>query len=158
MFLEAERLGWSDHVRCARAHVIVRYLPATAVAVAALTVAALAFKLHRLPSFPSPRPVLLAAAAVILGSGLVSLRYGRPPISPAGPADDVGVASWALALHVGIVLLLVPVLLLLKPMPTDDVPAWTWNFSYVNKPWLIGLYFLAVAGFFLRSGAIARRD
>lgn len=65
-----------------------------------------------------------------------------------------GVTSWIVALQGGIVLLVVPVFLLVKSVPEEEMTGWLW--PLVNKRWLVALYNIATVTFLLLPLAVER--
>jgi hypothetical protein len=147
---------WDARVRQLSLREAVGLLPYTTGAAAVTSIALVGLKVARLPEFPYFNlVVLLAGAAVIAGLGL-ALGFGRRPIPLPGWLEADAVKSWVLGLQIGVLLLVVPVLLLIKAVPEDDIPAWTWNFGYINKRWLIGLYNVAIVTFMVCPVAVER--
>src|SRR4029077_18860543 len=93
--------------------------------------------------------VSACVASLMLRAALPRLaRSGRRWIS------EDGLASWLLALELGVVLLVVPAFLLVKSVPEEDMTGWAW--PLINKRWLLALYNLAIATFLVFPLAIDR--
>jgi hypothetical protein len=118
-------------------------LPYTTGLAAGVSVALVAAKAWRQPSFFSH-----AFTVAVLSAGLfmavvvlhLYLRRRRGRIPPW--LDPDGATSWVLALQVGVLLLTVPVVVLVTSVAADR-EQWTWPF--LNKRWLVALYFVGVA-------------
>jgi hypothetical protein len=88
-------------------------------------------------------------------AGLILGLWGRRRLARTAAGISVGPAvSWVLALNLGIMLLIVPMLLLTVSVETDNVGGWL--FPVLNKRWLAGLYNLAVVTVALFPVAIER--
>src|SRR3954463_4104654 len=101
-------------------------LPYTTVAASAMAVTAVGLKLRTDPAFRHAGIVLTVAGvatalAVAAGTWARTRRIAAPPWLNAR-----GATSWVLALHLGILLLMVPVFALVTPVAADDVRG-TWG-------------------------------
>jgi hypothetical protein len=97
----------------------------------------------------------IALAVELFVAGLLVGMWGRRRLARTPAGVSVGPAvSWVLALHLGILLLIAPLLLLTISMETDNIGGWL--FPVLNKRWLAGLYNLAVATIVLFPVAIER--
>ncbi|HMF94769.1 MAG TPA: hypothetical protein VKE96_10765 [Vicinamibacterales bacterium] len=142
-------------VRAATAGELVAFLPYTVLVTALVSVSLVITKHALTPSFayaPTVSGIAGAAVAAALLVGLVARR--QRTVSPQAADPHAGWAPWIVALHVGVLLLIVPVLLLTKSVPEDDIPGWT--FGFLNKRWLSGLYDVAVATVLVVPLAVAR--
>ena len=143
-------------------------LPYTTGLAASVCVALVTAKTWRQPSFPYARTVTaLATGALIIALLLHASLRTRAARIPEW-IDAEGATSWLLGLQLGVLLLTIPVLTLVTNIAADQ-EQWTWPF--LNKRWLVALYFLAVATFLVfpiafqwwgtwrssRPGALLRR-
>jgi hypothetical protein len=134
-------------------HEAARLLPYVTGLSGVLSIGLVSFKIWRTPHFPFFAAVAMWALAAFVGSLIVGAGLRRLATSCPDWARD-GVTSWVVALELGILLLVVPVLLLAKGVPEDEMTGWTW--PLINKRWLLALYNLCIATFLLFPIAIAR--
>jgi hypothetical protein len=105
-------------------------------------VALVTVKTWRQPSF-SHSPAVIGSSVVLLVAVIVLYVVLRPRIAQMPEwLDREGARAWLLGLQFGILLLTIPVLILVTSVAADR-EQWTWPF--VNKRWLVALYFVAVA-------------
>lgn len=132
----------------------VRLLPYTTGLSAALVIAIAVTKRLRQPTFAHV-DTCVSLAAALFAAGLVLGLWGRRRLSRTAAGVSVGPAvSWVLALNLGVLLLIIPMLLLTVSVETDNVGGWL--FPVLNKRWLAGLYNLAIATVALFPVAIER--
>jgi len=129
-------------------------LPYTTGLTAALVIAIAWIKRLRQPTFAYADTCISLATALFV-AGLILGLWGRRRLARTAAGISVGPAvSWVLALNLGIMWLIVPMLLLTVSVETDIVGGWL--FPVLNKRWLAGLYNLAVATVALFPVAIER--
>lgn len=131
-----------------------RLLPVATGLAAGVSIGLVAYKIWRIPHFAYvPVVVTLALSAFVVSLMLSTLLRRLATSWPAWISRD-GAASWLLAVELGVILLVVPVFLLAKGVPEEDMTGWTW--PLVNKRWLIALYNLSIATFLVFPVAIRR--
>jgi hypothetical protein len=129
-------------------------LPYTTGLSAVLTIGLAWVKRLRQPTFAYVDECVSLAAALFV-AGLFIGFWGRRRLARTAAGVSVGPAvSWVLALHAGILLLMVPLLLLMVSMETENIGGW--SFPPLNKRWLAGLYNLAIGTIVLFPVAIER--
>ena len=143
-------------LRAITARELFALLPHTAVVSASTSIALVLAKQHLSPSFPYAAAVVRISLGAVVAALIVRVIGGRAARSLMEPGSDrmAALEPWVVALHVGLLLLIVPVVLLTKSVPEDDMLDWT--FSFLNKRWLIGLYAVAVATVLVVPLAVAR--
>lgn len=113
-----------------------------------------AYKVWKTPHFPYfPAVALWTGAALMVVSGL-NWAMRRPAAAWPASMGARGATSWIMAIQAGIVLLVIPVFLLVKSIPEEDMTGWLW--PLVNKRWLVALYNIAIATFVLLPLAVDR--
>jgi len=122
-------------------HAAVRLLPYTTTLTAFVSVGLVTIKHWRQPTFPHVASVLGWAVAAVVVAALAKWVLSR--LVKSAPSIGSGAAvSWIVALQLGVVLLVIPMLLLTVSMAEDDIPGWL--FPVLNKRWLIALYDIAI--------------
>jgi hypothetical protein len=144
----------SERIRALTLDDAVRLLPLAGGAAAAGSIALVAYKVWRTPHFAYFSIVASWAVATVVASLIMSIVLRRLAASWPDWMSRDGAASWVLAIEVGVVLLVVPVFLLVKSIPEEDMTGWMW--PLLNKRWLIALYNLSIATFLLFPVAIQR--
>jgi hypothetical protein len=136
--------------RPARAVVL---LPVTGALVALFAIGLVIVKVSRQPTFAFVAPVIEWA---ILGFALTLLLTValRMLIRSDASIENGAIVSWLVALHAGIALLVIPLLLLTVSARVDDIPGWL--FPVLNKRWLVALYGISIATFVLFPVAAER--
>ena len=89
--------------------------------------------------------LILSWSLVVLLVGVTVLAAKPSAGRLSATMSPAGFAAIVLAVEAGLLLLLVPVWMLIRHSPTDDIPGWT--YPYVNKRWLIALYGVGVVTF-----------
>ena len=118
-------------------------MPYTTGLAASVSVALVAAKAWRQPSFSSHASTVAVLSAGLFMAVVVLHLYLRRRIDRIPTwLDPDGATSWVLGLLVGVLLLTVPVLVLVTSVAADR-EQWTWPF--LNKRWLVALYFVGVA-------------
>jgi hypothetical protein len=123
-------------------------LPYTTGLTAIVSVGLVSVKVWRQPSFPFFAAVLGWAIAAVVVAVLVTW------VRPAASIGASAAVSWIVALQLGVLLLVIPLLLLTVSMPEDNIPGWL--FPVLNKRWLIALYDLAIVTFLVFPVAVER--
>jgi len=113
------------------------WLPATTGVMASLTVALAKGMRHPGSDDPANAVVAICAALAVVLALVVAVTLGRG--SRRLPAAAV---SWVLALHVGVLLSVVPISLLVTRAPAERLTGWI--LPVLNKRWLIAWYYLAI--------------
>src|SRR2546425_270114 len=131
-----------------------RLLPYATGLSAGLSIGLVSYKIWRTPHFAHFAMVATWALAAVVVSLMLGALLRRLATSWPGWVSRDGVTSWVIALELGVLLLVVPVLLLVKSVPEEDMTGWLW--PLVNKRWLLALYNLAIATFLVFPVAIAR--
>jgi len=131
-----------------------RLLPLAAAFSAALSIALVFVKVWLTPHFAHASVVVGSALSAVVTSLIGAMLLRRWSQSLPRAVSAGGVTSWLLAIELGVVLLPVPVLLLAKSVPEEDVTGWLW--PLVNKRWVVALYNIAVVTFLLFPVAIER--
>ena len=98
--------------------------------------------------------LILSWSLVVLLVGVTMLAAKPPAGRLSATMSPAGFAAIVFAIEAGLLLLLVPVWMLIRHSPTDDIPGWT--YPYVNKRWLIALYGVGVVTFLLLPVAFRR--
>ena len=118
-------------------------LPYTTGLAAGVSIALVGAKAWRQPSFfPQASTVAVLSAGLFLAAVVLHLCLRRRSDRTPPWLDPDGATSWVFAIQVGVVLLAVPVLVLVTSVAADR-EHWTWPF--LNKRWLVALYFVGVA-------------
>lgn len=125
---------------------IVRWFPRTLIALAVLA-SALTWNTPYFDLVLSWSLLLLLVGVTVIAAKPAA---GRLPAS----MSPGGFAAMVLAIEAGLLLLLVPVWVLIRPSPFDAIPGWT--YPYLNKRWLIALYGVTVVTFLFLPVAFRR--
>jgi hypothetical protein len=145
---------WTSRIRRLTLDEAIGFLPFTTGVAASLSIGLVTYKLRRQPDFPYFIVVLGWAIPVVVLALVLAIRFGRrPPVLPTWISTE-GSTSWMIALQLGVLLLVIPVLLLTKAVAADHM-AWL-NYPFLNKRWLIALYNLAIATFLVFPVAFER--
>ena len=131
-----------------------RLLPYAAGMSACASVSLVTYKHWRSTQFTYGTVIVGTAVCVFAASLALRGVLRRLVVQVPDYTDRVGVVAWALALDVSLLLLVVPVLLLVKGTPADEILGWTW--PLLNKRWLFALYNLAIAACLVVPVALAR--
>jgi hypothetical protein len=120
---------------------------------AIFSVGLVSVKISRQPSFPHFASVLgWSIAAVVLA---LLGRWVLRRVDRSVPAVGTGAAvSWIVAVQLGVILLVIPMLLLTVSTAEGNIPGWL--FTFLNKRWLIALYDLAIVTFVVLPVAVER--
>lgn len=130
-------------------------LLAYAVAGAAIVAMGLvAYKVWKTPHFPYLSAVASWTGAALIVAAVLNWAMRRPAAAWPASIGASGAMSWIIAIQAGIVLLVIPVFLLVKSVPEEDMTGWLW--PLVNKRWLLALYNIAIASFVLLPLAVER--
>jgi len=129
-----------------------RLLPVAAGFSAVLSIALVSVKLWRTPHFAYAPTVVMWALSTFGASLVCRVLLRRASRSSPKVVNARGLTSWLLAIELGLIMLPVPVLLLVKSVPEEDMTGWLW--PLVNKRWLLALYNLSIATFLLLPVAI----
>jgi hypothetical protein len=136
---------WTSKIRELRLDEAARWLPPVTVFAAVASIGIVTLKIWRTPHFEHVRIVVTLALAAVAVSVMLRTLFLWLTSSQRAWVGAPGAASWVLALEVGILLLMIPVFLLAKGTPEDELTGWTW--PLVNKRWLLALYNLSIATF-----------
>jgi hypothetical protein len=128
-----------------------------AYAVAGAAIAAIGlvtYKVWKTPHFPYFPAVMSWTAAALIVASVLNWAMRRPAAAWPASIGASAATSWIIAIQAGIVLLVIPVFLLVKSIPEEDMTGWLW--PLVNKRWLVALYNIAIATFVLLPLAVER--
>jgi len=146
-----------QHVRTRLLHCgpgkAIAQLPYTTGVVSFVAIGAAAAKMRMDPAFSYGWPIVaIAMAAFLLAAALaVSIRS----LGLRAPAwlDRDALTAWLLSLHLGVMAMLVPLFVVCTRVPEDTMTGWT--FGFMNKRWLIALYYVTVVSFLIFPIAVS---
>ncbi len=145
------RLG--QRIRKLSLHEALRLLPYTTGLTAVFSVGLVQVTVWQRPAFQHSRAVIDLAIAALAIALTLRWLFDRPTRS-ATSVTARATASWVLAVQLGVVFLVGPVLLLTVNTAFDNITGWT--FPVLNKRWLVGLYDLAIVTFVVFPAALER--
>src|SRR2546425_5624292 len=103
-----------------------RLLPYATGLSAGLSIGLVSYKIWRTPHFAHFAAVSMWALAAFAVSLILGAWIRRRAAPWSGRVSSDGMTSWIIALELGVLVLGVPVLLLVKSVPEEDMTGWLW--------------------------------